>query len=252
MFGLIKKMCIRLLTSIVSASNHAKCVLLGNQKYLTQSTFIKLHPNKYHQELHYYTFAVKLDRCVGSCNTLNDLSNKVCVPKQTEVLNLSVFNMITGIKELKTLTKHVSCEYKCKFDGRKCNVNQKWNNDKCWCKCKRHHICEKDYIWNPATCGCKNGKYLASIIDNSVIMCEEIIDGKAKLYNEETKTITTNFNEKYVICNTQNFYILLAFLLTITALLIAVSIYCYMIKYHLRQKYLLPFHVTNDKLINVL
>ena len=34
---------------------------------------------------------------------------------------------------------------------------------------------KKDYIWNPATCSCKNGKYLASIIDNSVIMCDEII-----------------------------------------------------------------------------
>ena len=36
------------------------------------------------------------------------LSNKVCVPKKTEDLNLSVFNMITGINELKTLIKHVN------------------------------------------------------------------------------------------------------------------------------------------------
>ena len=35
--------------------------------------------------------------------------------------------MITGINESKTLTKHVSCKCKCKFDGRKCNSNQKWN-----------------------------------------------------------------------------------------------------------------------------
>ena len=40
--------------------------------------------------------------------------------------------MITGINESKTLTKHVSYECKFKFDGRKCNLNQKWNNDKCW------------------------------------------------------------------------------------------------------------------------
>ena len=46
-------------------------------------------------------------------------------------LDLNVFNMITGINELKTLTKHVSCECECKFDGRKCYSNQKWNNDKC-------------------------------------------------------------------------------------------------------------------------
>ena len=52
--------------------------------------------------------------------------------------------MITGINESKTLTKHVSCERKCKHAGRKCNSNQWWNNDKCRCECKKHHIREKD------------------------------------------------------------------------------------------------------------
>ena len=46
-------------------------------------------------------------------------------------------------------------------------------------------------IWIPSTCSCKNGKYLASIIDISVITCDEIIDGEAKSNNEETK----KFNE---------------------------------------------------------
>ena len=95
---------------------------MSNQKGIIQPTLINLDPNEYSQELHYYPFAVKLDKCVGSCNTLNDLSNKVCVPTKTEDLNLSVLNMTTGINESKTLTKHVSCEYKCKFDGK--NVTQ--------------------------------------------------------------------------------------------------------------------------------
>ena len=43
------------------------------------------------------SFVDKLDRCVGGRNTLNNLSNKVGVPNKTEELNLSVFNMITGI-----------------------------------------------------------------------------------------------------------------------------------------------------------
>ena len=118
MFGLIKKIFIGLLTGIVSASSTTKYVLLNNQKCMTQPALINLHPNEYSQEFHYYPFAVKLDRCVGSCNTLNDLFNKVCVPNKIEDLNLSVFNMITGINELKSLTKHISCEYKCKFDGK--------------------------------------------------------------------------------------------------------------------------------------
>ena len=75
-------------------------------------------------ESHYYLFAVKLDRCVESYKTLNDLSSKVCVPNKSEDLNLSVFNMITVINELKTLTKSTLCEYKCKFDGKKSNSDQ--------------------------------------------------------------------------------------------------------------------------------
>ena len=49
-------------------------------------------------------------------------------------------------------------------------------------------------------------------MDRSVITCDEIIE-------------EPNFDEKKVACKTQNFYILLAFLVTTIALLIAVSIY---------------------------
>ena len=104
MLGLIKKMFIGLLINIVNACNHTKCVSFSNQSR-----------SEYSQEFHCYPFAVKLDRCVGSCNTLNDLCNKVCVPNKTEDLNL----------------RFKSCECKCKFDGRKWNSNQRWNNDKC-------------------------------------------------------------------------------------------------------------------------
>ena len=134
MLVLIKKIFIGVLNGQVNGSNHTKCVSLSNKKCMTQPTFIDL-PNKYSQEFHYYPFSVHLDRYVGSCNTLNDLSNKVCVPNKTEDLNLSIFNMTTGINELKTLTKHISCKCKCRFDERKCNSDQWWNN-----KCR--HECE--------------------------------------------------------------------------------------------------------------
>ena len=94
-------------------------------------------------------------------------------------------------KWIETLIKHISSACKCKFDGRKCNSNEKWNNDKCRCECKNlkeHHLCKKNYIWNPARYSCKYSIYLASIIDDSVITCDEII--------ENIKTVSTNFNEK--------------------------------------------------------
>ena len=51
---------------------------------------------------------------------------------------------------------------------------------KCWCECKKIHVCEKDYVWNPSKCICENEKYLASIMDDSKIICDEVIN----LYEE--------------------------------------------------------------------
>ena len=76
-------------------------------------------------------FVVNLDKCAGSCNTLDDLSSRVCVSNEIEDLKFRCFNMITRINESRILTKHISCKCECKFDGRKCNLNQRWNNDKC-------------------------------------------------------------------------------------------------------------------------
>ena len=115
MFGFIKKIFPGLSIGLVNASNHAKCVFLTNQKCTTQPALINLHPSEYSEGLSYYPFAISLDRCVGSCNTFNDLSNKVRVPNKTKDLNLNMFNMITGIKESKALTKPKSCKCKCKL-----------------------------------------------------------------------------------------------------------------------------------------
>ena len=119
-----------LLISTFNASSHTKCVQLCNQTCMTLSSLINFYHNEYSQEFYYHSFVVKLDRCVGSCNTLSDSSNKVCVPNKREDLNLSVFNMVTGISESKGLKKHKSYECKCRLDGRKCNSDQWWNNNK--------------------------------------------------------------------------------------------------------------------------
>ena len=65
---------------------------------------------------------------------------------------------------------------------------------------KKHRVCEKDCIWNSATCSCESGRTVGSIIADSVITCDDY------------------------------------FLIT-RALLIATSIHCYLIK---KEKHLLP------------
>ena len=76
-------------------------------------------------------------------------------------------------------TKNIGKSY-FEWFKRKCNSatynsNQKRNNDKYQCECKKYHTSnkDKDYSWNPSTCICE---YCSSIADDSVIVCGEIVN----------------------------------------------------------------------------
>ena len=71
-------------------------------------------------ELKCYPFMVSLAKCTGSCNTL---SPKICVPKETKDISVKAINMITNKNEAKTMTKHISCDFKCNFNSTTCNSN---------------------------------------------------------------------------------------------------------------------------------
>ena len=58
-----------------------------------------------------------------------------------------------------------------------------------------------------------------------------------KLYKKQ-KLFKQILMKKATTCTTQNFYILLTFLLVAIVLLIAVNIYCYLIKYKSKQKFI--------------
>ena len=105
-----------------------KCITLNNEACFAGPIPIKLNPN----ELHHYPFMVNLDRC----NILLVLSSRKCLCNKAKDVNLNVFNMIRRINESKTLKRHLSCDCKCKFDGRRYNLNQKRNNDQSQHECK--------------------------------------------------------------------------------------------------------------------
>ena len=69
------------------------------------------------------------------------------------------------------------------------------------------------------------------------VTCDEVIDVDVEAKSKDkAKTIRPNFNIKKTTCKGQN--ILLEFLLITTALLIAVSIYCYLIKYQAKKPFI--------------
>ena len=64
-------------------------------------------------------------------------------------------------------------------------------------KNKKRCVLER-YIWNPAMCSCKNGRYVESIIGYPAITCDEIIEATERTLTKTvpTKSIPTNFSEK--------------------------------------------------------
>ena len=95
-------MFIGLLAGLVNGSNHTKYFLLSSQKRFNLLLLIYILMNAV-KNVNTILLQAKLDRCVGSCNILNNLSNKACIPNKTENLNLIVFK-----HDLKTITKHIS------------------------------------------------------------------------------------------------------------------------------------------------
>ena len=108
MFSFIKQMFIALLSFSESlAYDRVKHLFLSYESCMVRSPLINLN----HIELKYYSFMISLDKCTGSCNVS---SSKPCVPKERKGINVKLFNMIANKNKAKTMTKHTSCDYKCK------------------------------------------------------------------------------------------------------------------------------------------
>ena len=80
-----------------------------------------------------------------------------------------------------------------KLGANVCNNKQRWNKDKCWCKCKElidKGMCNKGFIWNLSNCDCECdkacdvGEYLdyenckckKKLVDKLVDECAEIVE----------------------------------------------------------------------------
>ena len=68
-----------------------------------------------------FSYKVKVDKRVGSCNDVEIPYFKVCV---------KVFDLISQENVLKNVTFHKSCKCDCLLDQKVCNNKQKWNKDK--------------------------------------------------------------------------------------------------------------------------
>ena len=118
-------------------------------------------------------------------------------------MNVKVFKVLfktmTKIDEAKTVIKHISCDSKCKFNSAAFQI-KRGRRRKGQCECKIYCECKTYHSWNPTTYNCKNGKYLQSIIDKSVIMSSEIINVRNNMTTNVKMIVSINFDYKMDYC----------------------------------------------------
>ena len=87
-----------------------------------------------------YPSIIKVSKCSGSCNNINDPYAKICVPDVVKNLNVKVFNLMSRTNETRHIKCHETCKCGYRLDASVCNNKKRWNDDKCSrCKCKKNN-----------------------------------------------------------------------------------------------------------------
>ena len=187
MFGFIKKVFFKAMTFFnfnSSGVNSLERFSMNNQECRTRTKII----NNNNNEPVFYPFSIRVNKCSGSCNNINDPYARSCVLDVFKNMNLKIFNLISWSNHTKQINWHESCKCECKLNSSACNNKQRWNKDKCRCECKElvnKQECDKGFIWNPSNCECEYKKRAAYSL---VKECEENID-ENKIIRNQTLSI---------------------------------------------------------------
>ena len=162
----------------------------------------------------FYPNNVLVNKCSGSCDTINDPMARLCVPNIIKNVNMKVYNFLMRLNETRNVLWHESCKCVCKLNSSVCNNKQIWNSDTCRCDCNEDFASTINYTkgypstWNPSTCECqcdmwcKPGQYL----DYKSCVCKNKLIGRviaecASVINETMMNNKDNIDNNNIITN---------------------------------------------------
>ena len=96
-----------------------------------------------------YPYNIIINKCKGSCNTINNPYAKICVSDTIKSIKVKVFNLMSRTNQTRHRKWHKTCKCKCRLDASVCNNKQRWNEDKCRCECKElidKEMCNEGFI----------------------------------------------------------------------------------------------------------
>ena len=96
------------------------CISIKNQECKTRTQIININSNI----PIFYPFSIKISKCSGNCNNINNPYAKICVPDVIKDLNVKVFNLMLKTNETRFIEWHEKCKCKCRLDVIVCNNKQ--------------------------------------------------------------------------------------------------------------------------------
>ena len=187
-----------------------ECVSVINRKCMPRPKILGV--NEGVGEALFYPYNVLVNKCSGSCDTINDPMARLCVPNIIKRINMKGYNFLIRLNETRNVLWHESCKCACKLNSSVCNNKQIWNSDTCRYDCNEDFAgimtCNKEYMWNPSTCEyqcdtwCKPGQYL----DHKNCICKNkligrIIEECASIINETMINNKDNIDNNNTITN---------------------------------------------------
>ena len=212
----------------LSNVNSLECVSMKNQECKVRPEIVDINSNN----PIFYPFSIKVNKCNGNCNNINDPYARICIPDTVNNLDAKAFNVISRTNETRHIKWHETCKCICRLDKFIYNNKQRWNKDKCRCECKElidKGVCDKGFIWNPSSCECECDKTcnIGEYLDYKNCKCrrkllDSLVDECTKTIEEVNVTRTGNENSYYE-CNSCTVYIV--FMIVILTIFIGIIIY---------------------------
>ena len=100
MFSFVKKVFVLGLTVLSSSITDAlNCVSMNNHECKVRSKIVDINSNN----PMFHPFSIKVNKCSGNCDNINDPYAKTCVSDTVKDLNVRVFNLMSRTNE----TRHI-------------------------------------------------------------------------------------------------------------------------------------------------
>ena len=102
-----------------------ECVSVINRKCMSRPKILDV--NEGVGEVLFNPYNELVNKCGGSCDTINSPMAKLCIPGIIKRVNMQVYNFLMMLNETRSVLWHESCKCICKLNSSVCNNKQIWN-----------------------------------------------------------------------------------------------------------------------------